>query len=316
MRDQEKRSRREELRGHIAVAALLLLSLVWSYACGSRPKEEPEVRETPHVVASRTPDPATVTQAAIVTETPAPPRVVTYEEAEGAFKEKRYGDAVDLFLVYTSDKPESLWGHYMLGLSAWKAGILAQAETSFERALEIDSSHVKSLINLSRVLLDQGEAERALERVERAVDLNPESSDALRVLGRAREEMGDTEGAIDAYSLAIVYDDNDVWSMNNLGVIYIKQGNFDEALRPLARATQLRDDVAIFQNNLGIALERTGHVEAATEAFAKAIELDPTHEKATVSFERVKGKKDQPGTLPFDLSLVAEQFAMEVSGWR
>jgi len=38
------------------------------------------------------------------------------------FNEKRYDEAVRLFNTYTTEKPDNVWGFYMLGLSAWKTG--------------------------------------------------------------------------------------------------------------------------------------------------------------------------------------------------
>ena len=100
--------------------------------------------------------PATQTAAEPVVSEPAvveaAPKEVTYEEAEAAFHEKRYGEAADMFASYTERKSENPWGFYMLGLSAWKAGDLEQAEAAFNQSLELDQRHVKSYLSLSRVL--------------------------------------------------------------------------------------------------------------------------------------------------------------------
>ena len=44
----------------------------------------------------------------------------------------------------------------MLGLSAWKAGDHDRATSAFDRALQLDPNHRKSLFNSSRVLLEMG----------------------------------------------------------------------------------------------------------------------------------------------------------------
>src|SRR5438034_10665138 len=68
---------------------------------------------------------------------------VSFEEANTAFKEKRYDEAARLFATYSTAKPDNVWGYYMLGLSAWKAGDRDRAVDAFRRALEQDSTHVK-----------------------------------------------------------------------------------------------------------------------------------------------------------------------------
>src|SRR2546430_8867820 len=87
---------------------------------------------------------------------------VSFTDGQTAFTEKRYGDAVRLFTAYTSDKPDNVWGYYMLGLSAWKAGDRDAAANAFTLALEKDSTHVKSHINPGRLLIEQGRAPGAL----------------------------------------------------------------------------------------------------------------------------------------------------------
>jgi len=67
-------------------------------------------------------------------------------------------------------KPDNVWGFYMLGLSAWKTGDRDAAVRAFTQALEKDSTHVKSRLNLSRVLIEQGRAQEALPYVEGVVD--------------------------------------------------------------------------------------------------------------------------------------------------
>ncbi len=247
---------------------------------------------------------------------PEPPREVTYEEAEAAFLDRRYDEAVELFRLYTERRDSNPWGFYMLGLSAWKSGQPENAEAAFEAALELDPQHTKSWLNLSRVLLDTQRPEEALEKIDEALTLDPESGVALRLKGRAYHQLGRLEEAIEAYHQAILSDDRDVWSMNNLGLILIEQESFSEALRPLARAVELQGEVAIFHNNLGVALERTGHYRAAEEAYRTAFEVDESHQKAQVSLTRVEGLEEDPGLEPIDLGVLAESFVEEVKGWR
>src|SRR3989449_6435723 len=104
----------------------------------------------------------------------------------------------------------------MLGLSAWKTGDRDAAVRAFTQALEKDSTHVKSRLNLSRVLIEQGKAQEALPYVEAALKIDSTSNEIYRVLGRVKGELGDSTGAIEALKRAIVLDDRDARSMNNL----------------------------------------------------------------------------------------------------
>jgi Flp pilus assembly protein TadD len=246
------------------------------------------------------------------------PENVSYGEAEAVFRTGDYEEAARLFEAYASRRPENPWGHYMLGISLWRAGDHAGAEAALRRTLEVDSTHEKALVNLARVLLEQGRASDALEYAEAVVESKPENGSAWRVLGNARSDLGMVQEAVEAYRRAIVLDHRDAWTMNNLGLLMIREGRYEEALPPLARATELRPDVARFQNNLGVALERTGHLPEAAQAFRAALDADPGYEKARVSLERVEARVAAATTspTPLDLIALAGAFSAEVERWK
>jgi tetratricopeptide (TPR) repeat protein len=238
----------------------------------------------------------------------------TYEHAESVFEAKQYPEAKRLFISYTESNPENPWGHFMLGLSAWKSGEHEEAVSAFDKALQLDPDHRKSLFNSSRVLLETGRAQQALERIEKALTLEPQSNEGLRLLGRARYQLGKMEEAIDAYQRAIALDDRDVWSMNNLGLIYLDQGRSSEAIPPLARAVELRGTSPVFQNNLGAALERSGYPTAAAKAYEAAIGADSSYQKASVALARVTGGDQQPEAEPIDLTALSQKFQSDIAG--
>lgn len=249
-------------------------------------------------------------------ETPVAAAPVTYERAESVYGAGNYGEASQLFTSYTESRPENPWGHYMLGLSAWKSGERDRAISAFDRSLQLDPTHRKSLYNSGRVLLELGRPQEALERVQKAVAQDSLSNEGLRLLGRTQYQLGKIDDAIEAYHQALAADERDIWSMNNLGLIYIEQDRPSEALPALARAVQLRGNAPVFQNNLGVALERSGYPIAAAKAYEAAIAVDSTYQKATVGLARVTAGGQQLESEPVDLSALAQQFLSEIEGWR
>jgi len=235
---------------------------------------------------------------------------VDWESASGAFRDGRYDEAVSLFRAYASQKPDNPWGHYMLGLSAWKARRPQLAEEGFRAALDRDPNHVKSLVNLSRLLLDQDRTEDAGSTIEHALEVVPDDPVVLRVAGNVRTAQGRLEEAEDLYRASAVRDPEQAWSLNDLGLVLVRLGRYDEALAPLARAVTLEPGEPAFQNNLGLALERTGHPDQAAGAYRRALESEPDYRKAQVSLERVRDREPEPGTTPVDLASLAETFTV------
>ena len=308
-RTHRNRSAARIAGGAITASALLVLAA----ACRDSGIKPGEVASTP-------PQQPVVVQPAVEVVQPESgsviPDNVSYADAESTFRTKDYQTATAMFDVYTKSHEKNTWGFYMLGLSAWRAGQLDRAQAAFVDALELDPTHVKSLVNVSRVLLESDKPAEAEPYLARAVQVDPASSDAYRVLGRTKMLLGDAEGAIESYRTALAIDPEDTWSMNNMGLILIQQGRFEEALRPLARATQLADGVAVFENNLGIALERTGHYTAAAEAYRATVAADSGYTKAAASLARVEGRDDEPGVEPIIVAELGDSFAREVSDWN
>lgn len=281
-----------------------------------RASDEPGSAPTATLVAAEPGHIPSDTPPGSVGEEPPAPVLVTYEEAERVFRAGQYGEAAHLFEAYAARRPENPWGHYMLGIAAWRAGDHERGEAALRRTVEVAPEHERGLLNLARVMLEQRKASDALDFVERVVVGNPELGEGWRVLGNARADLGMTAAAIDAYRTAIALDPEDAWTMNNLGLLLIRAGRYDDALPPLARATELRPGVAVFQNNLGVALERSGYLPEAAEAYLAALAADPEHEPARVSLERVSSQSLTAPMPPLDLAGLAAAFAEEVQHWR
>jgi Tfp pilus assembly protein PilF len=251
-----------------------------------------------------------------VTPAPVTPTTITYEDAERVFREGRYAEATGLFSAYAELKPENSFGHYMLGLSAWKAGEHERAEEALKRASALKPDHVKSRLNLSRVLLETDRALEALEQLDTALTLDSTSNVVYRLRGRALGDLGHLDAATDAYRKALVIDSTDVWSMNNLGLLFLEQGWYDEALYPLARAVALDSTQVVFLNNLGMALEHTGRFAQAAEVYRRATEADSTSTRAAANYARLNGRENSPIVEPADFGFLAAEFVRQLDGWR
>jgi tetratricopeptide (TPR) repeat protein len=232
---------------------------------------------------------------------------VSFADGEAAYQAGNFSEATKLFEQYTGDKPRNVWGHFMLGLSASKSGDLAKAETAFEEALRIDPDHIKSLVNLSRVLIEQRRFDDALDKLAQADNIDPKSAEVHRLLGRTYAAVGRIDESIEAYRAAIALNNKDAWSMNNLGLLFLERGCADDALPLLARAVELGKDTAMFHNNLGMALEHTGRFAAAASEYKGAINADPAFEKAKRNLVRVEAVKVDSEE-PFNLEETAKGF--------
>jgi Flp pilus assembly protein TadD len=218
----------------------------------------------------------------------------TFADGEAAYRAKQYEEAMAIFAGYTERRPGNAWGHYMLALSTWKSGDAKKAEFAFEKALSIDPRHVKSLVNLSRVFIEQKRYDEAIDRLARAEEIDPESAEVQRLLGRTYHAQRRTDDAVQAYRRAIELNEGDAWSMNNLGLVLLEANRASEALPLLEKAVELRKNVPEFHNNLGMALEHAGRFKAAASAYRGALGADPGYSKAKQNLARVEAVKGGP----------------------
>lgn len=303
-------------RMHAIAATLTLAGAV--LACDGGNTQQGQGRATAAPVAQPVAV-VPVSDVSTIDTTPAVPTVpadVTYSDAEAVYQAGRFADASEMFAVYTASHPQNGWGHYMLGLSAWKAGDPERAIVAFERTVELDSANVKARTNLGRVLLEQGRANDALGHLEVARTLEPRSAAVLRVTGNALSEIGRPEESLAAYREALAIDPEDAWSMNNYALQLIRLGRFEDALAPLARAVELKPGSALFQNNLGVALERSGDLASAAASYEAALVADESHERARVSLDRVRQHLTGDEVATTDLGALAILFLSEVESWR
>lgn len=242
----------------------------------------------------------------------APP--VTYDHALSVFRAGRFGEAIDLFVRYVEREPTNPWGHYMLGIAAWKARHLDLAEAHLLESVLIEPGHAKGRVNLARVLIELGQPVEAERHATVAEALAPGSVAAKRTLARALAEAGDLEAALAKYDEALWLDPEDRWSLNNLGYLLIQQGRHEDAIGPLALAARIDSTNATFQNNLGSALEGAGHAVAALQAYRAAETLDANHSKATQSVRRLLAIVDPKATPEVDAAALAQAYLDELWG--
>ena len=208
------------------VTAALLLAGFAAAGC-SKSTETVEAKARPAASAAVKPvattgEKRTDGEGSLPAATPKIAGPASFGDGQAAYEAKKYSDATAIFDRYTTERPANAWGHYMLGLSAWKSGDLAMSERAFEKALSVDPRHVKSLVNLSRVLIEQKRYDDALARLSSAAEIDPESTEMYRLLGRTYHTQGKTDEAVSAYRRAIELNELDAWSMNNLGLVFLE----------------------------------------------------------------------------------------------
>ncbi len=134
------------------------------------------------------------------------------------------------------DKTADDWYDTALDLEAVAPDRAAEA---YERALAIDPGHADALLNLGRLLHEEGDLAAAEARYLAAAEADPESARPLYNLGVALEDGGKHDAAIEAYRRALGIDGELAAAHFNLSRLLHAHGARPDALIHLSEYRRL-----------------------------------------------------------------------------
>jgi len=161
-----------------------------------------------------------------------------------AYNAGNYEIAIDSFLeVNTKDASQpTVWAH--LANSYEKLKKYDEAQSAYEKAIELKPEEAAFYQNLGNILAAQGEAEAANASYEKAAQLaatlDPGAAAATYYnMGVTHINAGNNEAAADALNKAIQTDPNHSESYYQLGIVMLGFGKMDEAVGNLQKYVDL-----------------------------------------------------------------------------
>lgn len=182
-----------------------------------------------------------------------------------------------LALQMAPGHPEAL---HLLGLLAYRVNRLDQAIELITHAIEGAPSTPLYWFNLGVVTQRAGKKEEAVEAYERALALNGTYVEALINLGNVLKDLSRLDEAVEAYRKALALNPGHADTHNNLGVALKEQGRLADAIAAYREALRLKPSHLEALNNLGLALMEAGQVPQAIASFEQALAVQPTYGKA------------------------------------
>jgi tetratricopeptide (TPR) repeat protein len=108
-----------------------------------------------------------------------------------------------------------------------------EAQSWFERALEVDAHNSYAEIRLAVALLADGDAAGAKRLLEDALARAPGSFEGWNTLGVASARLGDAGGAVAAWERARELNPEAIGLLFNLGLAYAQAGRLEPAIQSL-----------------------------------------------------------------------------------
>lgn len=126
-----------------------------------------------------------------------------------------------------------------LALAHQNRGFLAEAQQSYDRALQWAREDASAYAGRGYVFLQRGRFDEALADFNAALRIDPRSQDALRFLGLTYADKGDTAKALDIFARAIQADAKDPWPLMLRAITIAKGGDRERALKDVEDAFRL-----------------------------------------------------------------------------
>ncbi|MBF0194730.1 MAG: tetratricopeptide repeat protein [Magnetococcales bacterium] len=167
-----------------------------------------------------------------------------------------------------------------LGISAHRAGNIAEAIDWYNKVLVIDSVNTAALCNLGAALQQQGKLEEAVVAYNKAINLKPEFEEAHSNLGNTLIELGRVKEGIVCYQKAISINPSYASAHNNLGEVRYKQNRLDDAVLSFKTAINFKPTMAEAHLNLGIVFNKQGLLDKAIASYKNAIDIKPDYAEA------------------------------------
>jgi tetratricopeptide (TPR) repeat protein len=151
---------------------------------------------------------------------------------------------------------------------------LERARVLYERALDYDPEHFRSLHSLGVLLLQQQQPERALPLIQRAIRLNPQSPGAYLSRGNAEEQLNDFDSAVRSFEQAIAAKPDFADAHFNRANVLRRLRKYELAIAGYERTLALKPGHVFALNNCALALSDLKRHSAALERLDRALALD------------------------------------------
>lgn len=218
--------------------------------------------------SAKSTDPATLQNLAVATEIHK--RFALGLRALELHEGARAAGEFTRILALHPKEPQGSTAHYDLGLAQAQLGHLAQAQTEFKAAIELDPGFLAAMANLVVVALGRNDLAAARAAADLFLQRAPGSARALYSRGLVALRTGDVATAQADFARLTQVNPASATAHYTLAVAHIQANALAEGERELRLALDRSPSYAAARLALGTVLLRLGRRDEAREAFELA----------------------------------------------
>lgn len=211
---------------------------------------------------------------------------------------------------------------YVLGMCAYRQGVLDQAARLFQRAGELEPGEPRHPALEAACLLNSGKSDEAHRAADRALSLRPTDASTFDTIGIVYMRTNDLQKAASAFERAaainpqeprylafeatcqvmagkfvearraadkaVALGPRDPDTLETLGVVYTRMAVYQPAVELLNKAVAMRPNALGTLYNLAYSQQYIGDLEAAEATFRRILKIDPAAETAWLALVELK----------------------------
>jgi tetratricopeptide (TPR) repeat protein len=215
-----------------------------------------------------------------------------------------YGAALDAAEKALEVAPDSYRGHRLKALVELKMGRVNDAQSLYQRAVELNPADAQAITGLATAQLDKGDARQAEETLKRGIDRLPREAllyqayGSMLLWGEGANNSASEARAAELLRKAIALDGSLAEARYQLGKLALRADRVREAQQELEAAVKL--DPASSKNHYAMAqvYRKLGQQSDAAREVAQFQALKAKEDRAFVSVSAAEKSEVVPGSAP------------------
>ncbi len=214
------------------------------------------------------------------------------EKGKTYLAEGNYDKAKIEFKNVLQIDPKYAEGYYMMGLLEEKRQNLRPAFANYQKAAELDPTHIKAQAKLGRFYVLSGNLEKAKEAVDAIFAIDPQSIDGklLKMIIIART---DDQKAIDFAQKILAEDPSQLDAIRMLAILYAKIKESDKAIEVLKEGIKTLPEDRTLRLQLAEAYARADDFENAEIILKDIIALNPENIADHINLASFYAQRDE-----------------------
>ncbi|MCK4798064.1 MAG: tetratricopeptide repeat protein, partial [Spirochaetes bacterium] len=155
-----------------------------------------------------------------------------------------------------------------------------EAKLLYQDLLKLDPNNINTLLELSKILSNRGDYDKALKLLSRAEKKSPDDSDLLLIKGTVYANKKDFVKAVEYLDRSLKLNPKNVYVWLNLGKIYVNKFNVSKSREYFEKGLELEPDNVFLLEGLGVSCLNLRLFNDAINKFERIIKLEPSYTSA------------------------------------